>query len=111
MSQFRLPDLGEGLEEAQVAQWLGGGGRTSLPGTDAGHASPLVRKMAAERGIDLGAIVGTGPGGRIRVEDLEATTRRGAGQAMPPTEATAPAEDEERISTVGLRKAIAARML
>jgi pyruvate dehydrogenase E2 component (dihydrolipoamide acetyltransferase) len=36
------------------------------------NASPLVRKVAAERGIDLRAIQGTGPGGRIRMEDLEA---------------------------------------
>jgi pyruvate/2-oxoglutarate dehydrogenase complex dihydrolipoamide acyltransferase (E2) component len=74
-----------------------------------GRASPLVRKMALERGIDLGTIKGTGPGGRIRVEDLEATqkpeTAPGGGAPV------AAAEDEERISTVGLRKAIAARML
>ncbi len=70
-------------------------------------ASPLVRKMAAERGINLAAIVGTGPGGRIRVEDLDA-----AASAATPAAAPAPAasEDEERISTVGLRKAIAAKM-
>ncbi|HEU0026241.1 MAG TPA: dihydrolipoamide acetyltransferase family protein [Ktedonobacterales bacterium] len=70
-------------------------------------ASPLVRKMAAERGINLAAVVGTGPGGRIRVEDLDA--------AAPATPAAAPApaasEGEERISTVGLRKAIAAKMV
>jgi len=70
-------------------------------------ASPLVRKMAAERGINLARIVGTGPGGRIRVEDLE-------GAAAATTSATQPVgegEEEERISTVGLRKAIAAKMV
>ena len=67
-----------------------------------GRASPLVRKMAAERGIDLLSIRGTGPGGRIRVEDLPTASSR------PPALL---AEDEERISTVGLRKTIAARML
>src|SRR5579875_1364827 len=42
-------------------------------GTDAASAkaSPLVRKMAQERGIDLSTIHGTGPNGRIRAEDLE----------------------------------------
>ena len=73
-------------------------------------ASPLVRKMAAERGINLATIVGTGPGARIRVEDLDAAA------AAQPAPAAAPAptlseEDEERISTVGLRKAIAAKMV
>lgn len=78
-------------------------------------ASPLVRKMAAERGIDLSTIVGSGPGGRIRVEDLEATLARPATShpvgAPPATPASTQTEDEERISTVGLRKAIAARMV
>ncbi len=81
----------------------------ALSGADVERASPLVRKIAAERGIDLGGIVGTGPGGRIRVEDLEGRTRSAPAAAAP----TAPvaSADEERISTIGLRKAIAARML
>ena len=72
-------------------------------------ASPLVRKMAQERGIDLSTIRGTGPGGRIRVEDLENVTT--AAPASAPAPATTTADDEERISTVGLRKAIAAKMM
>lgn len=71
-------------------------------------ASPLVRKIAQERGIELTAIQGTGPGGRIRVEDLEAAPTRVAG---PAPAAASVADDEERISTVGLRKAIAAKMM
>ncbi|MGH2515574.1 MAG: dihydrolipoamide acetyltransferase family protein [Ktedonobacterales bacterium] len=81
-------------------------------------ASPLVRKMAAERGVDLATIAGTGPGGRIRVEDLEAalTTHATSTTAAPlAAHGEEPgvrfSEDEERISTVGLRKAIAARMV
>ena len=70
-------------------------------------ASPLVRKIAQERGIDLSMIHGTGPGGRIRVEDLEAAPVNAASPA--PTAILA--DDEERISTVGLRKAIAAKMM
>jgi pyruvate dehydrogenase E2 component (dihydrolipoamide acetyltransferase) len=83
----------------------------ALSGVDAERASPLVRKIAAERGIDLSGIAGTGPGGRIRVEDLEA--RAGASRlvASAPSPAPAAAADEERISTIGLRKAIAARMV
>ena len=90
-------------------------------------ASPLVRKMAEERGIDLRAIKGTGPGGRIRVEDLEAAplpnpspTGRRASDSPSPAHGggswgvgAAPKDEpgDERISTVGLRKAIAARMV
>jgi 2-oxoisovalerate dehydrogenase E2 component (dihydrolipoyl transacylase) len=36
-------------------------------------ATPAVRKLAKERGIDLATIAGTGPDGRITVEDLDAT--------------------------------------
>ncbi|MGO8947000.1 MAG: dihydrolipoamide acetyltransferase family protein [Ktedonobacterales bacterium] len=72
-----------------------------------GRASPLVRKMAEERGIDLSSIKGSGPGGRIRVEDLETA----ASAALPETMSDQRDDAEERISTVGLRKAIAARMM
>jgi pyruvate dehydrogenase E2 component (dihydrolipoamide acetyltransferase) len=72
-------------------------------------ASPLVRKMAQDRGIDLRALKGTGPGGRIRVEDLDQAAHAPATNA--PASPTSLAPDEERISTVGLRKAIAARMV
>lgn len=34
------------------------------------YATPLVRKIAAERGVDLSTVVGTGVGGRIRKEDI-----------------------------------------
>ncbi|MEW2398235.1 2-oxo acid dehydrogenase subunit E2 [Streptomyces sp. NPDC046862] len=37
-------------------------------------SSPLVRKLAKERGIDLSDVNGTGPGGRIRRSDLDAVT-------------------------------------
>ena len=79
------------------------------PAADDGavKASPLVRKIAAERGISLAGIVGTGPGGRIRVEDLEASPA--SAPAAAPA-ASAGDEEEQRISTIGLRKAIAAKM-
>jgi pyruvate dehydrogenase E2 component (dihydrolipoamide acetyltransferase) len=72
-------------------------------------ASPLVRKIAQDRGIDLRALKGTGPGGRIRVEDLDQAAHAPATTAVASPTSLAP--DEERISTVGLRKAIAARMV
>ena len=84
-------------------------GATAVPGADReSKASPLVRKIAQERGIDLAAIRGTGPGGRIRVEDLQTAAGPVTAVAHEPTTT---ADEEERISTVGLRKAIAAKMM
>jgi 2-oxoisovalerate dehydrogenase E2 component (dihydrolipoyl transacylase) len=73
-------------------------------GADA-KASPLVRKIAQERGINLATVTGTGPSGRIRVEDLDMASAKSENPGAPL------ADDEERISTVGLRKAIAAKMV
>src|SRR5580704_15152173 len=50
----------------------------------AGPLSPLVRKIAREKGIDLSKVIGTGAGGRITKEDLEAY---GAQPAAPAQQA------------------------
>lgn len=142
--EFKLPDLGEGLTEGEVARWLVSEGQeiaeddplveiatdkttveipspaagkvakilvaegelvpvgtvlvvigegevataptaalaaASAPapskGQTPGHvrATPLVRKIAADLGVDLGSVVGTGPGGRISEDDVRAATK------------------------------------
>src|SRR5580765_8086774 len=59
------------------------------------HSSPLVRRMAKEHGIDLGSIPGTGAGGRITKEDMEAaiagSSGAGGGVSAPSVEPVAPA--------------------
>jgi pyruvate dehydrogenase E2 component (dihydrolipoamide acetyltransferase) len=55
------------------------------------HSSPLVRRMAAERGIDLTTVPGTGAGGRISKQDIEAVIAAGGVPAAAPTPAVAPA--------------------
>ncbi len=47
-------------------------------GTDRIFVSPLARKIAAESGVDLGALQGTGPSGRIVRKDVEAAIANGA---------------------------------
>ncbi len=51
----------------------------SFSGPEGPYVTPLVRKLAAEHGIDLAAVAGTGVGGRIRKQDVldAATARRG----------------------------------
>jgi pyruvate dehydrogenase E2 component (dihydrolipoamide acetyltransferase) len=52
--------------------------------------SPLVRRVAAENGLDLAAIPGTGVGGRIRREDVEKVLASGGAKSLAPP-AAAPA--------------------
>jgi pyruvate dehydrogenase E2 component (dihydrolipoamide acetyltransferase) len=53
--------------------------------------SPLVRRLAAENGIDVATVAGTGVGGRIRREDIENAISAGQTLTAPPTAAPAPA--------------------
>jgi len=69
------------------------------------QASPLVRKIAAELGVDLGAVIGSGPGGRI----TEADVRAAADRAGAVVEAAGAGEDR-RIPLRGIRRAIAEHM-
>lgn len=55
-------------------------------------ASPLARRRAREQGVDLRQLAGSGPDGRIVVEDVErAALGRGVEPAPPPSEPVAPA--------------------
>jgi 2-oxoglutarate dehydrogenase E2 component (dihydrolipoamide succinyltransferase) len=54
-----------------------------------GYVTPLVRKLAAEHGVSLSALTGTGVGGRIRKQDvLEAAAKAKAAASQPPAAAT-----------------------
>ena len=56
----------------------------STPTSSSGaYATPLVRKIAAERGVDLSSVTGTGVGGRIRKEDILNTPATIAPVAVP----------------------------
>jgi pyruvate dehydrogenase E2 component (dihydrolipoamide acetyltransferase) len=125
--EFRLPDLGEGLTEGEVARWLVAEGQeiaeddplveiqtdkttVEIPSPAAGvvsrilvaegevvpvgtllvvidaeeqpnahehkepRATPLVRKIAQELGVELASVAGTGPGGSITEQDVRGTT-------------------------------------
>jgi pyruvate dehydrogenase E2 component (dihydrolipoamide acetyltransferase) len=74
-------------------------------------ASPLAKKIAAEKGIDLGGLSGTGPGGRIVKADVE-SARPVAGKAAVATVPSMPAgEGDQTIPLSGMRRVIAERLL
>ena len=47
------------------------------------YVTPLVRRLAAEHGVDLGTVSGTGVGGRIRKQDVLAAAEKAAAPAAP----------------------------
>ncbi|MGC2853293.1 MAG: dihydrolipoamide acetyltransferase family protein [Candidatus Acidiferrum sp.] len=57
-------------------------------GTERIHSSPLVRRLAKEHGIDLASLEGTGAGGRITKEDMEAAIAAQSGATTPTPSAT-----------------------
>jgi pyruvate/2-oxoglutarate dehydrogenase complex dihydrolipoamide acyltransferase (E2) component len=142
--EFKLPDLGEGLTEGEIARWLvtegqdvaeddplveiqtdkttveipspAAGTVTSIlveegkvvpvgtvlvviggepdgkssPATPAtapqpkkGRATPLVRKIAEQLGVDVDSVAGTGPQGRVTEEDVRAAAGRSEGRREP----------------------------
>ncbi|MFJ9027277.1 2-oxoglutarate dehydrogenase, E2 component, dihydrolipoamide succinyltransferase [Streptomyces sp. NPDC102274] len=60
-------------------------------GDDGAYVTPLVRKLAAENGVDLGTVKGTGVGGRIRKQDVIAAAEAAKAAAQAPAPAAAPA--------------------
>jgi pyruvate dehydrogenase E2 component (dihydrolipoamide acetyltransferase) len=71
-------------------------------------ASPLARRIARERGIELSAVAGTGPEGRVVAEDVE---RAAASTAPAPSVAPAlPTEGVEIEQLSSMRKTIARRL-
>jgi pyruvate dehydrogenase E2 component (dihydrolipoamide acetyltransferase) len=139
--EFKLPDLGEGLTEGEIARWLvsegqevaeddplveiqtdkttveipspaagkvtrilveegnvvpvgtvlvviggepdGGQARAEAKPAAKGRATPLVRKIAQELGVDLDTLTGTGPQGRITEEDVRAAAGPREGRREP----------------------------
>jgi pyruvate dehydrogenase E2 component (dihydrolipoamide acetyltransferase) len=96
----------------------------SAPGSGRVLATPYLRRLAAERGIDLGRVRGSGPGGRITEADLTGGASAEAPRSAPspprdaverpaerPTpEPTRSSEGDTRVPIRGLRRVIAEHM-
>src|SRR5215207_8768759 len=95
-------DAREQIAEARQPEPTRDGGRVK--------ASPLARRIARERGIDLASVSGTGPEGRIVAEDVE---RAEVGHAPVAAQASAaqPSGEIERRELTSIRKTIARRLI
>ncbi|WP_159808276.1 2-oxoglutarate dehydrogenase, E2 component, dihydrolipoamide succinyltransferase, partial [Cellulomonas citrea] len=84
-----------------------------------GYLTPLVRKLAAELGVDTATVTGTGVGGRIRKEDVQAAARAVAAPVATASAAPAAARTIGEVSPLRgttekasrLRQIIAQRMV
>ena len=79
-------------------------------------ASPVARRIAAELGVDLGGVKGTGPEGRVTEGDVRAAAKAVAavadrGQTQPPRPAAPKPGPGSRIQLSGMRKGIAERLV
>lgn len=103
---------GQSIPAAAVAEPVAAGGRVK--------STPLARKVAAEAGVDVAQIPGSGPSGRVVRDDVEAFLAKkpaagghAAAAAAPATAArvSAPIPQAGRIPHTPMRKTIAKRMI
>jgi 2-oxoglutarate dehydrogenase E2 component (dihydrolipoamide succinyltransferase) len=89
------PRSGSASAPAAAAPANGGAARGGTPVAaaprDGRLLSPLVRRLVAEAGLDVGALTGTGEMGRIRREDVEKAIAAGGARPAAPAQAPAPA--------------------
>jgi 2-oxoisovalerate dehydrogenase E2 component (dihydrolipoyl transacylase) len=102
-------------EKQQLAAAVNGNG-TGTHKTSRVMASPASRRRAAEAGLDLATVTGTGPAGRIEPGDIDSALAAGAARGAPPSmNARANATRDARAGTeevkiIGLRRVIAERL-
>jgi len=74
-------------------------------------ASPVARRIAAEFGVDLSNVKGTGPEGRVTETDVRAAAKSKAAAPKPSVPAAVNAGESARIQLSGMRKIIAQRLV
>jgi pyruvate dehydrogenase E2 component (dihydrolipoyllysine-residue acetyltransferase) len=101
----------EQVAGGQVANKPAGGETQPVSGpAPAVKASPIAKRLAREKGIDLLAVAGTGPGGRIVRKDVELATQAPMPIPVAPIEVKAPSPQAATVPLTRLRSAIARRM-
>ncbi|NBO38650.1 2-oxo acid dehydrogenase subunit E2 [bacterium] len=75
------------------------------------RVSPLAKRVAADKGVDLRTVQGSGPNGRIVVRDVENLSGGSAASVSLPSFASAPAYEMEKLPLSMMRKTIARRLV
>jgi pyruvate dehydrogenase E2 component (dihydrolipoamide acetyltransferase) len=104
-------DDGKTTEQAdeQVAATVTTQTADSVPSLSV-KASPRVRRLAREMGVDLATVVGTGPGSRITEDDVRNAANR-VNATTPSDESTGGSSDGEIVELTAVRRTIAKRMV
>jgi 2-oxoisovalerate dehydrogenase E2 component (dihydrolipoyl transacylase) len=114
-AQPAVTDGGE-KQRAVAEARTGGDGRGTVEDAETlrlQRSSPVVRRLAAEHGVDISEISGTGTGGRVTKKDIEGyIEKRRAAPAAPEArpERVAVYEGDRVVELTGIRRAIANRM-
>ena len=97
---------------ASTTQVLASSANTSPTSTmDRLRASPLAKRVAADKGIDLRSVQGSGPNGRIVVRDVENVTGGSSAGVSLPAFTGVPAAEMEKVPLSMMRKTIARRLV
>ncbi len=101
----------QGKAAAPAAAAAGGNGAQAAPRASGGRmrSSPLARRLATERGVELSEIQGSGPGGRIIKKDVETAVSAPKAAAARPVRERSDADFEDVPLTL-IRKTIARRL-
>lgn len=75
---------GEVVRAGDLVAWIGEPGEEIPETVERKEASPAVRKLARELGVDLAGIAGSGPGGRVGREDVLAAGGDAGGEPVSP---------------------------
>ena len=96
--------------ESDVQRYIDLRGEAPAAETSRLKASPLARRLAKEHGLDLSAIMGSGPDGRVVRDDVLQAASAAPTPTAPVVETAAPQQATEVISMSGIREIIAERM-
>jgi pyruvate dehydrogenase E2 component (dihydrolipoamide acetyltransferase) len=87
-------------------------GSPAAPPGNGGHvrSSPLARRLASDRGLDISGVQGSGPGGRIIKRDIEAAAIAPPAVGRPAVQPSSSQADFEDVGLTQIRKTIAKRL-